>query len=118
MIGYFVAAILHLQLIFKSIDQSAIRFTGQSNNIHSLLQTVQTVATQNNLLQNLPQQLPLQYGLAIIAGIASRFSEAATDWWLQLATKPIQIETAPLAAGGQLPANYIPDLLNMIQEKF
>ena len=45
-----------------------------------------------------------------MAGIASRFSEAATDWWLQLATKPMQIETATGAAN--------PGLLNLIREKF
>jgi len=114
MVGYFIPASLRPQPNYKRIDWSAVRFTGRSNEIHSLLQTVQAVATQNNLPWHPPQQLPLQYGPAIVAGIASRFSEAATDWWLQLATKPIQIETAPLAAGGLPPANYIPGLLNMI----
>ena len=111
MVGHFVAATLHPQLNYKSIDQSAIKFTGRSNEIHSLLQTVQAVASQNNLPQNPPEQLPPQYGPAIVAGITSRFSEAATDWWLQLGVKPIQIETAAGAAVN-------PGLLNLIQDKF
>ena len=49
MIGHFVAATLCLQPNYKNIDWSAIRFTGQSKGIYSLLQTVQAVATQNNL---------------------------------------------------------------------
>jgi len=110
MVGHFVAATLQPQPNYKSIDWSAVRFTGQSNEIHSLLQTVQAVATQNNLPWNPPQQLPLQHGPAIVAGIASRFSRAATDWWLQLVTKPIQIETAAGVAN--------PGLLNLIRDKF
>jgi len=40
MVGHFVAATLRPQPNYKSIDWSAVRFTGRSNEIHSLLQTV------------------------------------------------------------------------------
>ena len=99
---------------YKSIDWSPVKFSGRSGEVALLIQTVRAIATQHNLPwdPHLNHQLPNQHGFAIVAGIASRFTGSAADWWSQLPNKPTQIEViavAPLDNNG---------LLNRIRKDF
>jgi len=64
--------------------------------------------------------LPDQHGPAIIAGIAARFTGAASEWWNQLQQKPIQILVIPQAGSlGPPPLVAVEDgLLNIIEYHF
>jgi len=100
---------------YRTIDWSAIRFSGKANEIDLFNQTVKAIATQHNLpwnpLATPPQQLPIQHGAAIISGIAARFTGAAAEWWTQLRTLPTQIQVTP----GPGSSN---GLLNIIEKVF
>ena len=49
LVGYFVDAVLRSQPNYRGLDLSAVKFSGRSKEIHSLIQTVRAIATQNNL---------------------------------------------------------------------
>jgi hypothetical protein len=109
---------------YVGIDWSALKFSGKSSEIDLFKQTVKAIATQNNLpwdpTKDPPEHLPDQHGPAIIAGIAARFTGAASEWWNQLRIKPIQILVIPqLGPPGQLPIVGVDDgLLNFIECEF